>query len=258
MNALPQPVPSDDELNAWIRAHPETWDAPAPGDEARAELLLQSIVSGERLARHRNERRRHRRSVVAIVTGALVVGGAAGAAALARSGQPERPELGVVCRADVSLDADGLVLPASDDPVEACAEAWANGRVADGEVPDAPTPSPSVPAELTACVGPGRAIEVFPGAAEVCDRLGLVPLDPRPDDLTLLADQLVERVAVEVNLAGCTDADVASAGVQRILADLGLSTWVVEVEPAAADAACTVAIVDTARSSIVIRPMPSR
>lgn len=253
MNEPAERMPSDAELSAWILRHPEAWVEPTADDVARADALLRSVRSGERLAFHRRELRRRRRTLAAMVVGAVAAGGAVGAAALVRSGQPDRAEQGVVCRAAATLDADAMVLPLSSDPVGACADAWASGTLTAGRVPETPSQTPEQPADLTACVGDGRAVEVFPDGEEVCDRLGLVPLDPKPDGETLLVGQLADRIATEVNLADCADAATVAGEAQRILDEVGLAGWTVKIDPSADGATCMAVAIDSSTRTLTVR-----
>ncbi|HYP55114.1 MAG TPA: hypothetical protein VEQ41_02270, partial [Solirubrobacterales bacterium] len=77
---------------------------------------------------------------------------------------------GVGCYEKPSLQASAAIFQAAADPVAKCAKVWREGVLGD---------EPGSPPHLVACAADGTPVFVFPGADDVCDRLGLQPL---PDD----------------------------------------------------------------------------
>jgi hypothetical protein len=239
----------DDLVDAWIRDHPEIWDAAYPkptgadidGDVDRVVARARSIADAP------NARRRRRRSIGAVVVGTFViVGGSVGVAALLRSGQPSQPAQGISCRASEDTRADAIVIPPSVDPIAACAEQWAAGSLG---------PTQEVP-PLTVCIATTGVVEVYPGDTQVCGRLGLATADPEltPDNLAVLSlnDLLVE----EVNLADCAPAVDVQLAAQRIVDDLGLDGWTVKIRDDSQDADCAKVALDQPTKTITVIKFP--
>lgn len=175
---------------------------------------------------------------MALLTGA----GGVAAAALLRSEPPTRPEAGVVCRARAERDADALVLPMPPDPVDACRTSWTNG-----EIPGADLQLP-VPA-LTPCIGSGGAVEVFP-AIDTCDELGLASAASALTSELEAVVRLQQRIADDVNAQPCRTTQTVRGQVRRLLDELELVSWSIEVEVGFEHSMCAKAEVDAAALTV--------
>lgn len=242
MDDTTRPPRSDADISDWIRRHPEVWhfaDELAPQlDDAWLERTVDDIVSGAR-ERRRAARRRRRRFVTAGAVAVAVATGGTVAALVARSGQPQRPEAGVFCRAEASLRADAVELGAGSDPIEGCRAEWEDGSfassVVDGALPD-----------LVACIDPeGGAINVVPGDPNTCAELALEPADVELDAESLAVVALQERLVEEINAAECAPAGDVAAQAQSILDESGLSGWQVQVNADPATSVCAKVGVDS-------------
>ncbi|MBX3314271.1 MAG: hypothetical protein KF906_08115 [Actinobacteria bacterium] len=220
-----------EELGRWLRTDP-----PAPvgfdpmSDERMAELTERAMAEGRR--RRVTRVRRRRGLIVGVGIGVAAVSGTAVAALVERGPEP-RPEVGVVCRAEPTADADAIVVPFGPDPVESCRARWADGSF--GELGTEGRPD-----ELTACVDDRGTIEVLPGPRDVCVGAGMTPLDPEAtaDPIVATRVELQDRIVEEINSIDCLTADEAAAAARRILDDLGLDDWPVSVNPDAIGARC--------------------
>jgi hypothetical protein len=237
-----------DPVSAWIRAHPEAWgDAVEPLGQGEVDALIDRVVS-----RSRTSQARRRRNVTAVsaVAAIVVAGGAAGVAAMLR-GQPSEPTAGVACMDAVGDDAVIVAINATDDPIAGCEAAWRAGQFDDDR--DHP-PEPPV---LVACLGTGGAIQVHPLEFGTCAALGLDAADPTLDDSSLAIVGLDDRIVAEVNAAEpCLTAPDAAATAGRIIDDVGLSGWRVQIAPGSARAECAKAAVETDRRVVTIRSFP--
>lgn len=190
------------------------------------------------------------RSGAAIGLAVLVVGAGAVAATAIRRERATEPVAGVACRAGADLAASAVVVPASADPVAACAAVWAAGDlpVVDGDN------RPSSPA-LVACVGPEGEVEVVPDDhLDTCARLGLVEVEPIPAGSALFT--LQQRLVDEIGMQDCVPVDEAVRMTEQILADVGLGHWSVEVVDR--DEPCGRPAVIAARDTVVVSPTPAR
>ena len=209
---------------------------------------MQQVLGGDVRARLRHRRRRARWGGLFAL--GLVAGTAIGVTAYLRSGQPARPEGGILCRAAASLTADATLLQLSADPVAACADEWAAGRI-EGSPGGAATGGAGVP-PLVACIGTGGAIEVFPGEPGTCAQLGLDEAAASPDSAAVAVAALQDRIATEVNLACVPPAEV-EAVLRQMLADAELSGWSIDATPDAATASCaTVSINSVTRTLLIV------
>ncbi|MBI4933831.1 MAG: hypothetical protein HY828_08135 [Actinobacteria bacterium] len=246
-------LPTDDgNLSAWILEHPEVWGlaVEAPTTTVQDDAVRR-ITSGRHAAERAYEFTRRRRRAIAggALAIAVLAGGSVGVAALIRSGQPDRPNEGITCRAAADLRADAIVIDIKADPVAECATVWSEGKFA------APGSEPAIP-ELAVCIADAGNIEVFPGDQSVCARLGLTASDstlsPENDAVVALSD----RVTNEINLADCASAAAATDAAQLIVNESGLKGWTVVVRPDSAGAACAKAAVDAPTRTVTIVKFP--
>lgn len=250
--STPDEVTDDDVIAEWIREHPEVWaEASDPMSPAFVEGVIVDIVSGARMARlNERETRRHRNLVAGFVAALVVAGGAVGVAALVRSGQPTQPTAGVACREAPGVDADVIVIEPTDDPVGGCEAVWAAGRFSETPLSGGEAPA------LMACISDAGVIEVYPGDAETCTRLGLSNADPALDVENQAIVALQERLANEINLQPCVTAEDAAAIGLRIVEESGLAGWTVEIRTDSAGASCAKAAVDTTRQVVEVVKFP--
>lgn len=243
------PTEIADLVDAWIRDHPETWDAAySKPTEAELDADVDRVVAHARnFAVAPNALRRRRRSIGAVVVGTIViVGGSVGVAALIRSGQPTQLTQGIACRAAEDPRADAIVIPPSADPIAACAEQWAAGSLG---------PTEEVP-PLSVCIATTGVVEVYPGDTQVCGRLGLVNADSEftPDNVAVLA--LNDRLVDEVNAADCATAVDVLASAKRIVDESGLDGWAVEIRDDSRNADCAKVALDQPTKTITVIKFP--
>jgi hypothetical protein len=233
---------SNDDLARWIRRHPEVW-SPADVDVAREERSADELVDMVLARRGRRGVSRRRRLAVGAGLVAVVAGGAVGVAALLRSGQPTAVEAGILCRARAAVDADAFEIASGGDPVADCRQVWMSGQLSNDEG--------TIP-ELTACVGSGGTLDVFPGGLEVCETLGLVPLEPAlsADNAAIVA--LQDRLVNEVNAVDCRPVQEVLLTVQDLVDTSGLAGWRVVAEPGTESGACAKAAVDSATRTVTV------
>jgi hypothetical protein len=131
---------------------------------ARREVLT-DVAADSRRGRRGPIRARRVLVAVAIL---LALGGSVAWAAGFFSADDIAVNAGIGCYDRPSLHADATIFHAAADPVAKCAELWHEGVVDTRRGPASP--------HLVACTGDDKPVYVFPGAAGVCDRLGLVPL----------------------------------------------------------------------------------
>ncbi len=242
------PSEDNDLVAEWIRNHPEVWDDafPEPSEDdldadARRVLLRSAEVAAL-------PARRRRRTATAIVVGAVVLAsGSAGVAALIRSGQPTQPALGIACRAAEGIQADAIVIPPDADPIAACTDRWADGDL--GPV--------SVVPSLTMCIAATGVVEVYPGDAAVCERLGLASADNELSAENQAVLALNDRLVEEINLAVCRPTAEVLLAVQDIVDDAELAGWIVRIrDDAARDAECAKAALDQPAKTVFITKFP--
>ncbi|MEZ5312072.1 MAG: hypothetical protein R2735_16075 [Microthrixaceae bacterium] len=209
----------------------------------RIAELTEQVVRSEHAREQAQPRKRRRRTVAGVA--AVVLAGSGTAAALVWLAQPDQPQAGIVCRAAAVHDADAIVIEPSKDPVDQCRNLWNN----DGFVEFGITEKPQ---ELTACVGTGGAIEVYPGTESVCSELGLAlsKLDLSPDKLRLVA--LQDQLVAEINSVDCVGVDDAAAIAGRIIDNLRMSDWSVHIAATDPQAPCAKAAVITEEKQVVI------
>lgn len=232
---------SDDEIDAWIRRHPEVWHhagrpVPVEGiDDDDIDAVIRRLVDGITSTKRRRPRRR-----VAVAVGAVLAVAAVGgttAALMSRDGQPSRPEGGVTCLAEPSLRNHAVAIGTGMDPIEGCRAEWEHGSFRD--LVDGTTPA------LVACISPAGAINVFPGDAAVCDELELQPADANLDAESAAVVALQDRLADEINAAGCVPAADVAEHAQRILDEARLPSWQIRLNPDATASACALVAVDS-------------
>lgn len=241
-----------DQLADWIRRSPDAW--PSPGEtemsDTRVEEILAGILASKATPFEDTKRRRRRRRRI-IGGGCVIVvvtGGAVAAAALLRSGQPEYPNAGATCRAEVRLGADAIVLDPGADPLNGCRALWSSGRFE--EFVDGSTVPP-----LTACIGPGGGVEVFPGETFVCVDLGLVAADSTLNPENQAIVDLQDRLVVEINAAACVPVEQAAVTAQKILSESLLRGWTVSVAPGSLGGPCGKVAVDSTTKVIVVNQL---
>lgn len=243
--------PSDEELAAWVRDHPDVWPVHSDGpvaDTVDVDAKVASMIDAIVAERWTPGRSRGRRGRMFIAVGAVVVvgAGAAGVAALMRFGQPDAPEAGTACRAEASLETDTVLVSPGVDPIEGCRLEWDHGAFADRADPGG-TPS------LVACTGSnGGGINVFPGEPGLCEELGLVPADAELDADSQAVVDLQIRLVDEINAADCQPALVVVAQAEVILAESGITGWRVDVLADVATSVCAKTGVDSATQTINI------
>lgn len=207
----------------------------APGDDPRADALLERLLSTPLApAPLVRNRRRARWIAAAVVVGAV---GAGGAVAAIR-GRESADAASISCYSDASATPRAIVGLVSDgsDAVTQCAAVWAEGGVA-----DAPT------GPLQACVDTKAALVVVPGAPGTCEMLGWVPSIDPPERVRLTAQ--IEAAVVDTLAERCIDdASEATAAVEQALDEVGAAGWTVTAVPTAAGAAqsCYVPSIDVA------------
>jgi hypothetical protein len=248
MAEWPDTVITDEDLAAWIREHPEVWPYATIDDvdvdvDVDVDRVVDDVMSGAMWQRRRPRWWRRRAFVAGVTVGVLAVGGTAAALVL-RSEQPSAPEAGVVCRAEAALDADAIVIPVGDDPVERCEEVWREGRLGVDRSGDVPG--------LVACIDPRGPINVLPGAASVCADLGLEAAAADLDAAALSVVELQDRLVEEINLADCQPAEAVERQVLGILAEMGFDDWQVVVVAEPDKTVCAKVGVDSAANTINI------
>lgn len=242
------------ELAGWLLAHPDAWP---PAEEftisdARTEQIIASVVAGQRLGPANTRQRRRRRH--RIVGGACVViaatSGAFVAAAVWRSEQPTQPHAGTACRAEPHVRADAIVLGPGQDPIEGCRALWMGGQfegLGNGE----PITGDALP-PLSACIGGGGVVEVFPGESSVCSDLGLAVADAvlSPENQAIV--DLQDRLVTAINMPECIPVAEAATMAAVILDEAPLSGWKVTIRPEAQGGTCGKVAVDATTKQIIV------
>ena len=242
-----------DLIAQWVEEHPELWgEGTTPLSTDFVDRVVADIVSGERMARHRQlDSKRRRRAVGGgLLAAALMAGSAVGVAALIRLAQPSQPAAGIACRSGISADADTIVIEPTTDVLAGCRQLWA-----DGAFGDAPMALDKVP-PLVACISATGVTEVYPGTIGTCTSLGLVDADPVPDASVELLLTLQERVVAEINATQCMSASEADVLARRIIDEVGAVGWTVETRPDSVDAPCVKAAVLVAERVVLIVKFP--
>ncbi|HTN99851.1 MAG TPA: hypothetical protein VL068_04175 [Microthrixaceae bacterium] len=250
MNSDSMPTPESQAplalLEALIRRDPEAW-LPL-GDDAlsseRVAELTEQVT--DRVQRRAGAVRRRRRRGLAIGVAAVVLAGSGTAAALALFAQPDDPAAGVACRAGAASDSSAFVIEPGVDPIDSCRAAWEDGSM------DELSSTGLAGRPLTACIGKGGAIEVFPSDETVCGRLGLVRAEPDLSSLNQDVIELQERLVTEVNEVDCVGVARAASISQRVLDDLSLTDWTVKIRASDPDGPCAKAAVMSAEREVVI------
>lgn len=234
--------PDERRFARWVR---ETllFDADNVTRDDDAALLLLEEVYRRRDAEDREHIRRRRRRRLGAAGGlAMVAVGGTAAAVLFRD-QPSRPEAGAVCRATADLYGDAIALAAGADPIDGCRQLWVDGNfgASDGSVPP-----------LVACVGPHGAVEIFPGEASVCERLGLDHAEPELSAQNRAVVALQDRLVEEINAAECRSVQDVAVLAERILSESGLGGWQVVVEPGTEAGVCGKASINTPMKTVSV------
>ena len=194
--------------------------------------------------------RRRRIALIALV--GVVLGGGAVAAGWWLT-QPSSPEGGSVCRTASTANANQYAIEVGEDPLARCAELWRTGLLPD---PEAPLPAGRAVPPLTACIGRGGVVEVYPSPAGICAELGLQPADPDP---TPEVDAIVELQAriLEINAIPCESAEEIQSKIEQLLDELGLIGWDLTIQPSPPEPACAKAGVDSNTTTITIGFIPA-
>lgn len=209
--------------------------------------VLNSIVLRDHLDDSKRRRRRQRRVGLIVAVGLVAAGSTTAAFLLNR--QPATPQFGIACRAAAEIDADAIAFEVApeDDPIKACARLWQSGQLPDS---DAPPLTGGIIPPLTACIGPGGAIEVFPNL-EDCEALGLDPAAPlSPETQRVVA---LTTAVSELNLRGCLTEQEIKRRVEELFAVFDVKNW--EVRPLRSSGpagACVKAQVEPTASEVVL------
>lgn len=193
----------------------------AISDTERDEALLAEIVGADRPTPRKIDRRRW------ITGGAIAAAGLATAAFAVLRVSPVDDPTAVTCMVTTDPDGDRFGLPASDDPVAACAELWTDGTLGTGQPP-----------RLAACVNDVGAAVVFPSGSAICSRLGLAELDAGlSDEQQRVVD--VQDALAELFGTRCFTQDAAIEETRRRLDAARLTEWTIDVpEPFDATGMC--------------------
>lgn len=211
----------------------------APGDDPRADALLERVLSTPLTAPTLGRNRRRARWIAAaVVVGAV---GAGGAVAAIR-GREAADVASISCYSDASVSPRAIVGLVSDgsDVATQCAAAWAEGEVA-----AAPT------GPFQACVDTSDALVVVPGEPGTCEVLGWVPSVDSPERVLVTAQ--IEAVVVDTLAEQCIgDAAEATAAVEQALDEVGATGWSVTAMPTPDGAArsCYVPSIDVAAQAV--------
>ena len=238
------------EMSEWVRSHPEVWhfanELRSQLDDEWFERTVDDIVSGARERRRRVRRRRRRAFAAGVAVAALASGGTV-AALLIRSGQPPRPEAGVLCRAETAPRTGAIEVGARVDPIAACRAQWENGAFGDDV---------EVPSELVACIDPvGGAINVIPGDAAACTGLSMEPADPELDVASDAVVALQDRLVEEINLADCAPATEVAEHAQSILDESELTGWRVQMNADPDSSVCAKVGVDSPSFTVFVNEL---
>jgi hypothetical protein len=120
------------------------------------------------------------RRLALMLTLSMALGAGAAAAAGVFSADDVKVEAGIGCYERADLHATVSVMPATPDPVAACAELWREGAIDGRTTGDAPP--------LVACTGQDEPVRVLPSDdPDICARLGFSPLPADYPQATLRA-----------------------------------------------------------------------
>lgn len=238
---------SDAELAETLR---ELDPLDAAGEtRTNADAFVARVI--ERAQEHPSGSGRRRRWIaggVAVV--ALAVSGTAAAFIFAK--QPDDP-VSVACHSIAAPSGgDTIVLSASGDPLELCAELWRTGRLPDSE--NTLPPGQAAP-PLAACILNG-VVQVFPGdSATVCAALGLEPASressAESDAVVALTDYLVLE-----SEGRCFSMEQAAALAESALDRFRVDGWDLRERPAMRpDDVCVRVIVDATSKRIYLTPL---
>lgn len=224
----------------------------APGDDSRADALLERLVSSDRavitasrpVVGHTVPFRRRRAVIAATAVAALVVGGGT-VAALVLLRRPADP-VTLLCYSEAAAEPATKVAMAIDPeqtPVDQCSPLWSDGTLGvDG------------PEDLVACVAELEVTVVIPNTIGGCESLGWSPAaSPTPTDRV---DQLVAAEVPELFDNCIEDLDEARRRVEAMLVDLGAAdTWDVTVSGSISpDRPCAGNVIDAAAHVVLIVP----
>jgi hypothetical protein len=210
-------------MSTSFRLPPER-DLPSGRLSQRREHLMKELIRLEREDTERTPTRRRRRWVALVLAPAAALSVAAGAYALITASAEDVVD-GIRCYAATSTESDATVVAADGrHPVEACAELWDAGVVAEG-VTEAPA--------LVACLPPGdQAVEVFPGTQGTCEELAMSPLPAgyvrAAERFAAMRQELVSRTQ-PTTPDDCLGLDRARAIAREVLDAHGFTDWTVEV-----------------------------
>jgi len=241
-----------DDLAEWLRRHPDAWP---PSEEftisdTRADEIINSVLVGQRPTPTKARTRRRRRRIVGGVCFVVAAtSGAVVAASMLRSEQPTQPQAGAACRAEPHVRADAIVIAPGVDPLEGCRALWIDGGF-DGLGRDDPTTA--VVPVLSACIGGGGAIEVFPGEQSVCADLGLAVADPTLSPENQAIVDLQDRLVEDINLPDCIPVSEAATLAAAILDESPLTGWDVTISPGADNGTCGKVAVDATDTRIIV------
>jgi len=253
----------------------------SPGEQARREALLDSIVTGAfvpgtawnkrwwntlataaaRLRPPSFHRRRQdtpaptrlgwsvRRSIALPIIGASIVFASAAGFVLAR--EPATKPSGTTCFAAASYRGTDAVAVQGPDALSACAKVWLEGAFG----------SPRTP-HLVACILPSGFVGVFPGASnKLCTKLNLSVALPPTAHVQAIAD-LEAALFRDIGLhraGGCVGVNDARKIVRADLAKYGLAGWRITVpSPPTAQRRCATPFVQLPNEVRLIMTVPAR
>jgi hypothetical protein len=182
--------------------------------------------------------------------GALAIGGGVAASGVLDGGSV-REFAGIDCFGEPNVGANRVLVNASADPIQACAEAWSQGRVIEGG---------ATPAQLAACVLEEGHVGVFPGGPETCEQLGLAALPGDYVEQFASWEEASEAAFNRIGHAGCVGAEEARSIVQEEFAARGIDDWTVQIDesappvPAPAPNGCVGVVFDGAAKIVILIP----
>ncbi len=245
-----------DDLAEWIRRHPEAWPASEEFtiSDARIDEIIESVIAGQRRAPADTLARRRRRRrlvggacfVIAATSGAVV------AASMLRSEQPTQPQAGAACRAQAQVRADAIVLAPGGDPIEGCRALWEGGQFEELDTGEPGIGAGDAVPPLSACIGGGGVVEVFPGEPSVCSDLGLAAADPTLSPENQAIVDLQDRLVETINMAECIPVADAAPMAEAILDEAPLDGWTVWIRPEAQGGTCGKVAVDPTAKQIIV------
>lgn len=234
------------DMLAAAKPHDEPLD---PGENARAEDLLQHILSTPQQVPNHPRRRRRSRTAIALGLAAVTVSvGTVAAIVITREQPTTLTSLSCWSEARLPQPHEAIVISwAGDDPAQACEPVWTESRfesISSSEVPP-----------LIACVNEGGDVVVMPGDQTTCSELGLSNFDSSIDSDIDRSRAAIERIQTTVTESACLSPADAIDAVASILADSGLDAWtVVPPDPQPDTDACMTAGVDVQAEQVFIVP----